>query len=84
MIDIDDAIRIFLPELLVASEADDMIVWCEQCGAPMDRGSRHYSSAEDVTLCRFAATMRDDNRHLCRKEAWNMLKNVLASGGKVY
>jgi hypothetical protein len=53
--------------LLEAAGGDDMLIWCEQCGAWMDRNEPWAASTEDFTGCWFAATCRDQDAHLCVK-----------------
>lgn len=52
--------------LLEAAEADDMIVWCEVCGAWLDRDDPAYCNADDFTGCWKAATRDSRYNHLCR------------------
>lgn len=51
--------------LLMAAEADDMIVTCETCGAWMDRDDPRCASLDDFTGCWFAATGSDADRSTC-------------------
>lgn len=37
--------------LLAAAECDDMIAWCEGCGAWMDKDEEAYCPTEDLTGC---------------------------------
>ena len=52
--------------LLAAAEADDMIVWCETCGAWLDRDDPATCTADDFTGCWKVATRRAEHDHLCR------------------
>ena len=51
--------------LLEAAIADDMIVWCETCGAWLDREDPACASTEDFTGCWKAATRRAEDTPLC-------------------
>lgn len=50
--------------LLMAAEADDMIEWCETCGAWIDRDDEACAHTEDFIGCWKAATHTDTE--LCR------------------
>jgi hypothetical protein len=52
--------------LLVAAEMDDMIVWCETCGAWMDRDDEVCAPVQDFTGCWKAATHDSKYDHLCK------------------
>ena len=51
--------------LLMAAEADDMIVRCEFCGAWMDRAEAACAPIEDFSGCWKMATGRESDAHLC-------------------
>lgn len=52
--------------LLEAAQADDMIAWCETCGAWIDRNDEACATTEDFTGCWKAATCDSKYDHLCR------------------
>jgi hypothetical protein len=52
--------------LLLAAEADGMIVRCEVCGAWLDRDDPACAVLDDFTGCWKAATLDPANDHLCR------------------
>lgn len=56
----DDYLR-----LLTAAEADDMIVWCERCGAWLDRADPRTAVTDDVTGCWFSVTLREEDSGTC-------------------
>lgn len=52
--------------LLIAAEGDDMLLWCETCGAWIDRDDPAAAHTEDFDGCWKAATRREQDSHLCR------------------
>lgn len=52
--------------LLQAAEADDMVVYCETCGAWLDRDDEATATTDDYTGCWKIATGRNEDEHLCR------------------
>lgn len=52
--------------LLLASEADDMIVRCETCGAWLDRADPATATTDDYTGCWKVATRDGRHDHLCK------------------
>jgi hypothetical protein len=52
--------------LLEAAEGDDMIVWCEVCGAWLDRDDPACAPVEDFTGCWKVASKRPKDEALCR------------------
>ncbi len=54
--------------LLEAAGLDDMIVWCERCGAWLERDDHRVATTDDFTGCWFAATLRDEDRPTCVRE----------------
>lgn len=55
--------------LLEAAELDDMIAWCETCGAWIDRNDPRLASVEGFDGCWFAATFRERDRGMCLRES---------------
>lgn len=54
--------------LLTAAEGDDMLVWCERCGAWLDRDDPRASTAGDVEGCWFSVTLREQDKGTCVRE----------------
>lgn len=52
--------------LVQAAEADDMIAFCETCGAWIDRNDPAYCTSDDFTGCWKAATLDSKYDYLCR------------------
>ena len=52
--------------MLDAAGLDDLIVWCEVCGAWLDVTDPATASLEDFTGCWKAATRDAKYDHLCR------------------
>jgi hypothetical protein len=52
--------------LLLAAEADDMIVKCETCGAWLDLAEPACAAIADFTGCWKAATRDGAHDHLCK------------------
>ena len=52
--------------LVACAESDDMIVWCETCGAWLDRDEDACANAQDFTGCWKAATRDSKYDHLCK------------------
>ena len=52
--------------LLECAEMDDMIVWCETCGAWIDRNDDACATSDDFNGCWKAATCDSKYDHLCR------------------
>lgn len=55
--------------LLAAAECDDMLIWCEVCGAWLDRNDPAAASTEDFTGCWKAATV-DNPRYANECRSW--------------
>ena len=53
-------------QLIASSEADDMIVRCETCGAWLHRDEEACASVQDFTGCWKAATHDSKYDHLCK------------------
>ena len=54
--------------LLLAAEADDMIVWCERCGAWLDRDDPRTATSEDIEGCWFSVTLLEEHKNTCVRE----------------
>lgn len=52
--------------LLRAAECDDALIWCEVCGAWMDRDDPAAIETEDFRGCLKAGTRDSQYDHLCR------------------
>jgi hypothetical protein len=52
--------------LLDAAVSDDMLLWCDTCGAWIERDDEAACSADDFTGCWKAATHDPRFDHLCR------------------
>lgn len=52
--------------LIKAAESDDMLAWCEVCGAWLDRNDPACATTEDFEGCWKAATRDPQHDHLCR------------------
>jgi hypothetical protein len=52
--------------LLQAAESDDSLIWCEVCGAWLERDDPACCTADDFSGCWKAATHRPQDDHLCR------------------
>lgn len=52
--------------LLDAAADDDMLAWCEVCGAWIDRNDEAYATTDEFTGCWKVATRRKRDEHLCR------------------
>ena len=55
--------------LLEAAELDDMLLWCETCGAWIDRNDPRAASTEDYEGCWFGATRDPNYEKSCVREA---------------
>lgn len=65
--------------LLIAAEADDMLLWCETCGAWIDRDDEAAAHTEDFIGCWKAAAGREEDSHLCRSHRASEARNRLAA-----
>lgn len=54
--------------LLSAAETDDMIVWCERCGAWLDRDDPRAATVGDVEGCWFSCTLLDEHKSTCVRD----------------
>lgn len=52
--------------LLMAAESDDMLIWCETCGAWLDSDDEACATTADYRGCWKVASAAERDNHLCR------------------
>lgn len=63
--------------LLQAAGGDDMLMYCENCSAWIDREDPAAARIEDVSMCWAAATCREKDKPMCRRDRVSEVVRVL-------
>ena len=65
--------------LLESAECDEMIVWCEVCGAWLDLNESARAAVEDFSGCWKVASDRKQDQSLCKSYRAHVMEGLSAT-----